>query len=159
MQDLGEILVKEGVNLVDLTRRIEGCRADGYIFKTGADHGDAFVGVQVTYVNMGSRTNSHKFGKSTEEIAAAVVDLQFLFVALFYVADECCGAFLFTPDDSAFIQSLPNIPAIELTAIGRKSKKVVEDCLNIPNYCLICSFGRKMKRSRQRCSKNSLSAF
>ncbi len=130
MQDLGAILVKEGVNLVDLTRRIEGCRADGYIFKTGADHGDAFVGVQVTYANEGSRNNAHQFNKSTEEIAAAVVDRQFLFAALIYVADECCGAFLLTPDDSAFIQSLPNIPKIKLTAIGRTSKrKVVPNCL------------------------------
>ena len=91
MQDLGEILGKEGVNLVDLTQQIEGGAADGYLFETGANAADAFVGVQVTFANK-QKNNLFSFCKSKEEIVSAVIDHQFILIGMFYDEDQFCGA-------------------------------------------------------------------
>jgi hypothetical protein len=127
IQHFTMLLAEEGLTFVNLTREVEKGKVDGYMIPSG-EQGDAFVGVNLTFSTRG-KNNSFTIGKSKQEIVTAVLDLQLIFVWQLYVAEEFCGAVVFTPEDSDFIESLPNSSNFQFSAIGRKYQYIQADCL------------------------------
>jgi hypothetical protein len=123
IKDLTVMLAKEGVTLVDLTREVEGGKADGYMMPSG-QQGDEFVGVQLTQATR-AKNNSFTINKSKQKIVKAVLNYQFVCVCQLYVAEEFCGAVVLTPEDSSIIESLPNSGHFGFYAIGR-TKQVIK---------------------------------